>query len=48
MAAIVYGVIRAAMEPSNLAIVLLASLVGLMLTFTAIHFEFDFGPGIPG
>jgi hypothetical protein len=48
MAAMVYGIIRATTEPSNLAIVILASLIGLVLTFTAIHFGFDFGPGIPG
>jgi hypothetical protein len=48
MVAIVYGIIRTTTEPSNLAIVILASLVGLVLTFTAIHFGLDFGPGIPG
>jgi hypothetical protein len=48
MAAIVYGLIRATSQPSNLAVALAASLAGLVLTLTALRFGLDFGPGIPG
>jgi len=48
MSAIVYGFIRVTSQPSNLAVTLAVSLAGLVLTFTALRFGLDFGPGIPG
>jgi hypothetical protein len=48
MTAIVYGFIRATSQPSNLAVALAVSLAGLVMTFTALRFGLDFGPGIPG
>jgi hypothetical protein len=48
MTAIVYSFIRAASQPSNLAVVLVFSLAGMVLTLAALRFGLDFGPGILG